>query len=52
MERLSNNRIRKRTPGFIAAKEQHSSLFRDFNMKTPQEQSNDLIPFIIDCQGL
>ena len=52
LERMCQNKMRKRSPALIRRKEQQVELFREFDAKPNFQKALDLIPFILDISTL
>ena len=52
LERMSQNKMRKRHPEFIRRKNRQVELFQEFHAKPNRQKALDLIPFILDISTL
>ena len=52
LERMGQNKMRKRHPEFIRRKNRQVELFQEFHAKPNRQKALDLIPFILDISTL
>ena len=52
LERMSQNKMRKRPAEFISRKNRLVEFFQEFHAKPNRQKALDLIPFILDISSL